>query len=130
LNGDEPADIVGLDWNGFHGVVYLGESRSSGGWKRADHLSIRETVRDSLQEIKAFWQSKGVWPDPEPRPLYGPAVQEPDELIFMDRGGDPIGDREDLEHAFVEEYEEYGKLAFETEHRKKHWEYYEDLTPV
>jgi hypothetical protein len=130
LNGDSPANVVGLDWNGFHKVAFLGEYWSSEGWKPADHLSIRETVRNSLQEIKGYWQEKGVWPDTEPCELYGSAVEEPDELIFMDRGGDPIGGQEELEHAYVQEYEDYGKLAFESDHRRKHWEYFEDLTPV
>jgi hypothetical protein len=130
LSGDPPANVVGLDWNGVHKVAYLGEYWSSDGWKSAHELSIRETVRKSLEEVKEFWQSKGVWPDTEPRDLYGEAVDEPDDLIFMDRGGDPIGGKEELEHAYIEEYEEYGKLAFDSEDRKKHWEYYEGLTPV
>ena len=130
LAGDPPANVVGLDYNGFHKVAYLGEYWSSDGWKPADHLSIRDTVRKSLEEAKKYWQEKGVWPETEPREIYGSAVEEPDELIFMDKGGDPIGEKENLEHAYVEEYEEYGKLAFESESRKKHWEWYENLTPV
>ena len=54
---------------------------------------------------------------------------EPDDHIFMNRGGDPIGTREDLEAAYVEEYEQ-GAMAFESEAAKKRWEYYEGLTPV
>lgn len=29
------------------------------GWRPADHLSIRETVRCGLREIKAFWEARG-----------------------------------------------------------------------
>lgn len=130
LYGDPPADIVGLDWNGPHKVAYNGEFWSRAGWQPADHLSIRETVRKSLEEIKAFWQEKGVWPALEPIDLYDEAVKEPEFEIYMDQGGDPILDREGLESAYVEEYEEKGTLAFQNESRKKFIEYREDLTPV
>lgn len=130
LRGDPPADIVGVDWNGIHKVAYLGEYWSRDGWQPADQLSIRETVRRSLEEIKAFWQDRGVWPETEPRELYGEAVQEPDFEIFMDRGGDPIPSRDALESAYVEEYEEKGVLAFSSEREKKFVEYREGLTPV
>lgn len=46
----------------------------------------------------------------------------------MDRGGDPIPTRDALEAAYVEEYEEYGTMAFDTETRKKFIEYREGLT--
>lgn len=128
LTGDRPADIVGLDWNGVQKVAYHGEYWSRDGWQPADHLSIRETVRKSLEEIKQFWQDHGVWPATEPIDLYGPAVDEPDERIYMDRGGDPIPDREALEAAYVEEYEEYGALAFASESQKQFIEYLEGLT--
>lgn len=130
LASDPPADIVGLDWNGPQKVAYKGEYWSRDGWQSADNLSIRETVRTSLEEIKAFWEERGVWPDTTPRDLYGPAVQEPDKLIFMDHGGDPIATREDLEAAYIREYEEHGRLAFASELQKRHWEYYEGLKPV
>lgn len=127
LNGDPPADIRGVDWNGFQKIAYLGEYWSRDGWESADQLSIRETVRKSLEEIKAYWQEKEVWPETEPRELYGPAVREPDFDIFMDKGGDPIGSREALEEAYVEEYQEKGVLAFESEREKKFVEYREGL---
>lgn len=130
ITGEPPADIVGLDWNGPHKGALMGEYWSRDGWQPADQLSIRETVRKSLKEIKEYWQERGVWPDTEPIDLYGPAVKEPDERIFMDRGGDPIRDREALESAYVEEYEEYGMLAFECESQKKFTEYREGLTLV
>lgn len=129
ITGDPPADIVGLDWNGPHKGALMGEYWSRDGWQLADHLSIRDTVRKSLEEIKQYWQERGVWPDTEPIDLYGPAVEEPDDHIFMDRGGDPIGSREDLEAAYVEVYEQ-GKWAFEHEAQKKFIEYREGLTPM
>lgn len=97
------------------------------GWQPADYLSIRETVRESLREIKAYWQEHDVWPATEPINVYGPAVNEPDVLIFMDKGGDPILDRNALESAYVKEYEEYGALAFESESQKPFIEYREGL---
>lgn len=125
-----PADIVGLDWNGLQKGAYKGEYWSRDGWQPADHLSIRGTVRTSLQEIKAFWQDHGVWPETEPIDLYGPALDEPDEHIFMDKGGDPIQDREALEAAYVEEYFDRGTWAFQSETQKKFIEYREGLTQL
>lgn len=55
LTGEPPADIVGLDWNGPQKAAYLGEHWSRDGWQPADHLSIRDTVCESLREIKAYW---------------------------------------------------------------------------
>lgn len=130
LRGDEPANVKGLDWNGVHKVAYKGEYWSRSGWKRADHLSIRDTVKKSLEEVKMFWEQIGVWPDTEPIELYGSPVEKPDEFVFMDRGGDPIPDRESLEDALVRQYLECGKLAFESETEMKHWEYYENLNAV
>lgn len=130
LTGDPPADIKGVDWNGFQKIAYLGEYYSTDGWKRADHLTIRETVRKSLEEIKAFWQEKDVWPGTTPRNLYGPAVVMPDSDIFMDTGGNPIQSREDVEAAYVQDYQNHGTLAFASETEKNHWEHYEDLDPV
>jgi hypothetical protein len=130
LFDDLPADIVGLDWNGVHGVALKGEYWSRNGWQSADHLSVRETVRKSLQEIKRYWQERGVWPDTEPIELYGEAVEKPDEFVFMDRGGDPIPDREALEDAYVEQYsydEDEVKWAFQSEAYKEFVEWREGL---
>ena len=126
LTDKPPADIVGLDWNGVQKVAYKGEYWSRDGWQRADHLSIRETVRTSLQEIKRFWQEKGVWPETEPIDLYGPAVQEPDEPLYVVNSAD-ITSREQLESAIVVDYKEYGTLAFQTETERQWFEYSEGL---
>lgn len=127
ITGDPPADIVGLDWNGLQKVAYHGEYWSCDGWQPADHLSIRDTVRKGLREVKQFWNDQGVWPDTEPIDLYGPAVTEPDELIFMDDGGDPIPDREALEAAYVDTYDEDRTVAFRSETQKHFIEYREGL---
>jgi hypothetical protein len=82
----------------------MGEYWSRDGWQPADHLSIRETVRKSLEEIKEFWLEKELWPDTEYRELNGEAVLEPDDLIYIDEGGEPISRRADLEDAVVREY--------------------------
>jgi hypothetical protein len=71
-----------------------------------------------------------VWPDTEPIDLYGPAVREPDELIFMDRGGDPIPDRDALESAHVATYAKKGTIAFMDKTEQRFIEYRENLTPV
>lgn len=93
-------------------------------------MTPRETARQSYREIKEYLQDKDVWPDIEPIELYGEAVEEPDNLIWMDDGGDPISIREELESAYVDEYEEYGKMAFRSESHKKFIEYREELEKV
>ena len=85
LDNAEPADIVGLDGNCAWKVAYVGESWSPRGWQPVDHLSIRETVETSLQEMRGFWQSVGVWPESSPCDVYGAAVQQPDETVWLDR---------------------------------------------
>jgi len=130
LTGEEPANIIGCDWNGPQKISYLGEYWSRDGWERADHLSIRETVRKSLEEIKAFWQQKDLWPETTPRDIHGPATQEPDELIYMDQGGDLIPDQAGLENAYVQEYKNRGTIAFQSESQKKFIEYHENWEPV
>jgi len=130
LNDDPPADIAGADWNGMFKAAHFGEYWSRDGYKEADHLSIRETVRKSLEEIKEFWQEKDLWPETEPIDIYGKPTEEPDDAIWMDDGGDPISSLEGLEEAYVTEYEEMGKIAFQNQPHKKFIEYREDLTQV
>jgi hypothetical protein len=129
LDGREPANVVGYDWNGPLRMAYW-EYWTSEGWQDNGHLTPRETARRSYEEIKQYLQGKGVWPETEPRELHGPAVLEPEFEIFIDKGGDPISSREDLEKAYVEEYEEKGTLAFESEVQKEFVEYREGLTPA
>lgn len=112
-----------MDGNCAFKAAYYGEFWTPRAWRRADHLSIRETVEKSLQEMKAFWQQVGVWPDETPCEVYGPAVEHPDEHIWLDRGGDPIPDKDGLERSYVEEYDELGTVAFEAEAYKKFVEY-------
>lgn len=128
IDQQSPANIVGLDGNGCFKVALYDEYWAPTRHEPADHLSIRDTVKQSLLEIKEYWQDVGVWPDTEPVDLYGSAVGRPDKHIFMDRGGDPIPTRDALEAAYVEEYEDYGTLAFNTEIQKKFIEYREGLT--
>lgn len=129
LTRDPPADIVGLDWNGPPRVAYKGEFWSRDGWQRADQLSIRETVRRSLEEIKRYWQSKNVWPQETPVGRYGPAVHEPDEPLFAINGAD-ITSRDDLERAIVVKYNDGRTFAYRNELERAHVEYYEGLVPV
>lgn len=124
LDNAEPADIVGLDGNGVQKAAYYGDYWTPAGYQRADHLSIRETVRTSLREIKAFWQEHDVWPATEPVDRYGSAVKEPDDPVFAANGAD-ISSRE-LEDAIVVEYEDY-TLAYRSETERKRVEYYEGL---
>lgn len=48
----------------------------------------------------------------------------------MDRGGDPIGGREDLGRAYFAEYEDRGTWASSSETAKKRIKYYEGLMPA
>ena len=127
LDGREPANVVGYDTNLPLRMAYW-EYWTQEGWKDNRHITPRETARRSYEEIKEFLQGKGVWPDVEPREIYGKAVEEPDEFLWMDDGGDPISSREALETAYVEEYEEKGVLAFESSVEKEFVEYREGLT--
>ncbi|MDS0476829.1 DUF6610 family protein [Natrinema sp. 1APR25-10V2] len=113
LANEPPADIVGLDWNGVQKAAYYGKYWHPDGWQSADHLSIRETVRTSLHEIKRFWQDRSVWPDTEPIDLYGPAVHEPDDPVYAVDGAD-IRSRDQLEESIVETYADC-TLAYRTE---------------
>lgn len=65
---DERATVVGHDYNGLHGIAFRGEHwhRESPHWRPADRLTIRETVRRGLAEIRRFWQERGVWPAATP----------------------------------------------------------------
>lgn len=123
LDNAKPADIVGLDGNCAWKVAYVGEHWSPTGWKRADHLSIRETVETSLREMRGFWQSVGVWPESSPCDVYGAAVQQPDDAMWIDRAGDPIPDRDGLERSHIASYDELGSVAFESEAYKNFVEY-------
>lgn len=129
LDDREPANVVGYDWNGPLRMAYW-EYWTPDGWKDNDGMTPRETARRSYEEIKDFLKERDVWPETEPVELYGEPVEEPDELIWMDRGGDPISTQEDLEEAYVGEYEERGKVAFRSEVEKKFTEYREGWRPV
>jgi hypothetical protein len=69
-----------------------------------------------------------VWPETEPVELFGKPVEQPEECLWMNQGGEPIGSREELEKAYIGQYEEKGKLAFSSEVEKRFIEYREGLT--
>ncbi|WP_273836951.1 DUF6610 family protein [Halococcus sp. PRR34] len=122
ITGDPPADIVGLDWNGPQRVAYLGEYWSRNGWQAADYLSIRETVRKSLREMRKFWQERGVWPAETAIESIGAAVCEPDDPVFA-ASGKTIREREALEDAVVVDYEGGQTLAYRSDTERAHLEY-------
>jgi len=127
LDGRDPANVVGYDWNGPLRMAYW-EYWTPEGWEDNGFLTPRETARRSYEEIKEFLQGKDVWPETEPVELYGEPVEEPEEYLWMDNGGDPISTREELEKAHIGDYEEKGKLAFQSEVEKKFIEWREGLT--
>jgi hypothetical protein len=128
LGGDPPADIIGVDWNGPSRVAYLGEYWSAEGWQSADHLSIRETVRRSLHEMRRFWEERGVWPAEAPVERVGSSVREPDEPVFAGTGR-VIRDREALEDAIVVEYADGQTYAYRSETERAYVEYHAGLRP-
>lgn len=124
LTDDPPTDIVGVDGNGVLKAAYMGEYYTSDGYRPADHLSIRETVSNSLLEMKGYWQRHGMWPDSTPIEEYGPAVLEPDDRVYAASGGD-IRTKDDLESAYVETYDDRLTVAFESETAQRFVEYRE-----
>ena len=121
LRNDSPANIRGVDWNGAHKVAYLGEHWSREGWQPADHLSIRETVRESLKEVRDFWCEKDLWPETEPRDIFGSPYDEPDDPVYAISGQD-IDLLEKLEAAHVKEYDG-NTYAFESKTAQRFLEY-------
>ena len=126
IDGRPPANIVGYDWNGPLRMAYW-EFWTPEGWEDNGSMTPRETARRSYEEIKQYLSEKGIWPDTEPIQLYGEPTQEPDELLWMDDGGDPISSIEDLEKAHIGEYEQRGTLAFKNQSHKQFIEYREDI---
>jgi hypothetical protein len=94
-------------------VAHKGERWTRDGWQSADHLSIRETVRRGLCEVKMFWQARGVWPDTDPTTEHRPAVKQPDGPVFVSSGAD-IQTQDGLEDATVFEYDNGQTLAYQS----------------
>lgn len=123
LCGDPPANVVGADWNGPFKMAYH-KSWTPNGWKNSVSTP-RETVRESLRNIREYLDAKGLWHGKDLEGLYGPAVREPDDPVYAVSGGD-IRSLEDLEGAVVEEYDA-GTYAFESDTARKLLEYRGDL---
>lgn len=112
VDGRPPANVVGYGWNGPLRMAYW-EYWTPRGWQDNGHLSPRESARRSYREMKQYLQQQGVWPDEESCEVYGPAVEQPDDHIWLDHGGEPIPDRDGLERSYVEEYDGLRTVAFE-----------------
>ncbi|NHN64254.1 hypothetical protein G9463_13235 [Haloarcula sp. JP-Z28] len=126
VTGEEPADIVGVDWNGVHLAALHGEYFSPHGYGNADHLSIRETVRESLRHIRSYWKSRGVWPTTEKD--RSPLTAEPMDPVWAADGSRATVDG--LEDAIVVEYENGQTLAYRSQHERDRVEYRAGLTPT
>ena len=126
VTGEAPAGIVGVDWNGIHLAALKGEYFSPHGYRDADELSIRGTVRESLRQIKRYWKSVGVWPSREKD--RNPLTAEPMDRVFAADGHHASG--RDLEDAIVVEYKNGQTLAYRSEYERDRIEYREGLTPV
>jgi len=126
VTGEEPADIVGVDWNGIHLAALHGEYFSPYGYGNADHLSIRETVRESLRHIRSYWKSRGVWPTVEKD--RSPLTAEPMDPVWAADGSRATVSG--LEDAIVVEYENGQTLAYRSQHERDRVEYRAGLTPT
>lgn len=128
LLGSDPADVIGVDWNGFLRPAFAepGEYWTSDGWQQDRYgASTRSTVEKSLQELKEFWQEKDRWPSVQPCEIYGAAVEEPDDRVYAVSGGDIEGCGE-LEQSYIINRD--GKcFAFESGTAKRFFEYREGL---
>lgn len=67
VDGSPPANIRGLDWNGYQKFAenYGDYADATGGWHdnlREAYLPSRDLIRYSLLNAKHFWVSHGVWP--------------------------------------------------------------------
>jgi len=125
VTGEEPADIVGVDWNGIHLAALHGEYFSPHGYGSADHLSIRETVRESLRHIRSYWKSRGVWPTVETD--RAPLTAEPMDPVWAADGSRATVSG--LEDAIVVEYENGQTLAYRSQHERDRVEYRAGLAP-
>ncbi|EMA18394.1 DUF6610 family protein [Haloarcula marismortui] len=125
VTGEEPADIVGVDWNGVHLAALHGEYFSPHGYGNADHLSIRETVQQSLRHIRSYWKSRGVWPTVEKNRT--PLTAEPMDPVWAADGSRATVNG--LEDAIVVEYENRQTLAYRSQHERDRVEYRAGLTP-
>jgi len=126
VTGEAPADIVGVDWNGIHLAALKGQYFTPYGYGDADHLSIRETVHESLEWIRRYWKSVDVWPTKEKE--RNPLTAEPMDPVFAVDGHHANG--QDLEDAIVVEYENGQTLAYRSKHERDRIEYCEGVTPV
>ncbi|WP_135305158.1 DUF6610 family protein [Haloarcula amylovorans] len=126
VTGEPPADIVGVDWNGIHLAALKGQYFMPYGYGNADQLSIRATVRESLEWIRRYWQTTGVWPTSGTgqNPLDG----EPMDPVFAADGGHATA--MDLEDAIVVEYENGQTLAYRSERERSRIEYREGIVAV
>ncbi|KZX46203.1 MULTISPECIES: DUF6610 family protein [unclassified Haloarcula] len=68
VTGESPANIAGLDWNGYqrYAEEHGDYASAAGGWHRNlrdQYLPARDLIRYSLLNAKHFWISKGIWPN-------------------------------------------------------------------
>lgn len=66
LTGEPPADIAGLDWNGYQkfAQAYGDYADATGGWHETEKgdFAKRDLIRWSLLNGKHFYLSRGIWP--------------------------------------------------------------------
>ncbi len=103
-HGGHDVDVVGLDYNGIFGVAQKGEfwHRERPHWRRADDLSLRGTVRRGLQQIRAYWRERGVWPAERPVGPVDAVLDDPTPADVDVRVCPRCGRRPDLEAADTE----------------------------
>lgn len=100
--GDPPADVVGADYNGAY---FAAESwfkywhHETPHWRREqEYEDIREVINRSLEEIRTYWEDRGVWPESSPIEQFGPAVLTPDDPVLGSSGTHYSTNEDDLHH--------------------------------
>ena len=86
ITGKPPADIVGVDWNGYQRYAedHGDYAAATGGWHRNlrdQYPPKRDLIRYSLLNAKHYWISQNIWPDTDPT-----TIQTRDELLAADAG--------------------------------------------
>lgn len=83
----EPANVVGVDWNGYWGpMVHYGEYWTRDGYQDGTGMTLREMMAETAAEIRRYWDAHDLFPETMPEHLSGPAVKCPDYPVYANSG--------------------------------------------
>jgi hypothetical protein len=130
--GSQRANIVGVDWNGLHGVAYRGErwTDESPHWRPADALSVRETVRAGLEAVRRYWRDRAVWPAVDAREQLdaGERPADPRDAVWTCAGCGRDLAPDEVHHTV--EYDDAVTRAYCSRPCRDRVEYHDDLTAL